>query len=190
MLGVLLKGIFSMKSKTIVYILGQSYCGSTVLGYALGNHDNVKFLGETKQWIWGRATEGCIDLSCPPSEDVWVDSSKSLWRLRQWYRTPYEVKVIWLKKSLVGCIKSRINRKKWGLVRCIVVPVIARIVNTLYVSSIPHVTVRLKDLQNHQVNTHFSLEVFLQMSIPNLYKPFVPYYVAGNTKAGTSCIIS
>ena len=164
--------------ETVIYILGQSYCGSTALGFALGNHDDITFLGETKAWMYGRILPGkkaVVDFNKPPDTKFVVDSSKSFWRLKQWYRTKYTVKIIWLRRPLWQCVRSRLKRKRiYTAFQSLTIPFIVRLINALYIFPFEHATVSLSELSRHSEAAKQYLIRYLGVELPNLYTEFDP----------------
>ena len=168
--------------QTIIYIIGQSYCGSTMLGMAMANHQNVKMLGETENWIWGRfgvdaqrnpvAGSFVIDLMKAPNEAYCIDTSKSIWRHKTWTNTKYDVKTIWLKRSLRGCIKSRLKRSPSDRMRGILKPVVYRLMNYLYLLGKDHITVKLDHLQENRWETQRLIEKYVGTRLTRLYGDF------------------
>lgn len=166
--------------KKIVYILGQARCGSTALSLALGNHPGVLNLGESSRWMWGmidaKDRAGVVDFSKEPEEDVWIDSSKSVWRLGQWRKTGYDVKVLWLKRPLWQCVRSRIKRDRPDLSLGVVFmwSLMSRLLNWsyLHLCSIPHCDVSYRKLKQNDKKTAKSISGFTGFDFCNLYKEY------------------
>jgi len=165
----------------VIYILGQARCGSTVVGFALGNHKGFRNLGETSSWIWGRTWPETSDgkpfvfnLTCEPRERVWIDSSKSLWRLGQWLRSKHDVRVIWLKRNLWQCIQSRVKRNPpySSRLKLYLTPVFIRACNYIYLKArrVSYVSVNLDDLRDNNKAVKEQIECFVGEKLPNLYK--------------------
>ena len=163
--------------KKIIYILGQARCGSTALGLALGNHKGVLNLGESSRWMWGmidaKHKAFPVDFSCVPKQDVWIDTSKSFWRLGQWRKTGYDVRVLWLKRPLWQCIRSRIRRERpdLSIMGIILWSLACRGLNWAYLHfhRIPHCVVRYSDLRRNCHRTRIAINDFTGERFDGIY---------------------
>ena len=162
----------------VIYILGQARCGSSAFGYAIGNHNGITNLGETQSWLYGRTrglTSCWVNFSHPPS-DVLVDSSKSIWRLGHWLRSGYDVRIVWLRRNVTDCIRSRLRRRNgYSVWRCIVDPILSEVINRLYLIGKSYCVVGLSELKNHNKKARERLELHTGESLHNLYLPFDPW---------------